>query len=354
MTRSLDDVALFRALPQVGRQVPWVRLGDWPTPVERLDLEGEVWVKREDLTAPGYGGNKVRTLEAMFGRARAAGAKRMWATGAYGSNHAVASVLHAHEAQLESGAILFSQPASEPALANASALLSVRPEVIGLASVIQLPFAMARVRRRGDAYVMPPGGATPEGALGAMSAAFELAAQHAAGALPWPRRVVVAVGSGCTTAGLLAGFHLAHELGLAPSAPRLTSVRVTPWPVTSRLRLANLAHATLALVDHLRGASSATTFAQLVAALSVDGRFLGKGYGRATSAGARTTETMRAAGAPALDAVYTAKSAAAFLQLDRTDGPIIFWATKSSTRLPRATDDDIAAAPAAMRAWLGR
>ncbi|KAB2911293.1 MAG: pyridoxal-phosphate dependent enzyme, partial [Kofleriaceae bacterium] len=87
MTRSLDDVALFRALPQVGRQVPWVRLGAWPTPVARLDLDGDVWCKREDLTSPVYGGNKVRTLEAMFGRARAAGATRMWATGAYGSNH---------------------------------------------------------------------------------------------------------------------------------------------------------------------------------------------------------------------------------------------------------------------------
>jgi 1-aminocyclopropane-1-carboxylate deaminase/D-cysteine desulfhydrase-like pyridoxal-dependent ACC family enzyme len=165
--------------------------------------------------------------------------------------------------------------------------------------------------------------------------------------------VVVAVGSGCTTAGLLAGFHLAHELGLAPPAPAVTSVRVTPWPITSRLRLANLAHATLALVDHLRGASSSTTFAQLVAALTVDGRFLGKGYGRATSAGARTTEIMRAAGAPPLDAVYTAKSAAALLAL-APDGPVIYWATKSSAALPHATDAEIAAAPAAMRAWLGR
>lgn len=355
MARSLDDVALFRALPQVGRQVPWVRLGDWPTPVERLAVDGDVWVKREDLTAPGYGGNKVRTLEAMFGRARAAGATRMWATGAYGSNHAVATVLHARTAGLDTGAILFAQPASEPALANASALLSVRPEVMGLASVIELPFAMARVRRRAGAYVMPPGGATPEGALGAMSAAFELAAQAARGELPWPRRVVLAVGSGCTTAGLLAGFHLAHELGLAGRPPTVTAVRVTPWPVTSRLRLARLAHATLALVDGLRGASSAATFADLVGALEVDGRFLGKGYGRATPVGARTTERMRAAGAPPVDAVYTAKSAAAVLELARsTDGPIIFWATKSSAPLPRASDDEIAAAPRAMRTWMGR
>ncbi len=124
---------------------------------------GDVWVKREDLTSTVYGGNKVRTLEAMFGRARAAGATRMWATGAYGSNHAVATVLHARAAGLDGGAILFPQPAGEPALANASALLAARPEVISIGSVIELPFVMARVRRRTGAYVMPPGGATPEG-----------------------------------------------------------------------------------------------------------------------------------------------------------------------------------------------
>jgi D-cysteine desulfhydrase len=333
--------------------VPWVRLGDWPTPV--VGLAPKIWVKREDLTSPVYGGNKVRTLEAMFGRARAAGATRMWGTGAFGSNHVVATVLHARSAGLDAGAILFPQPASEPAIANASALLAPRPEVIALGSVVELPFVMARVRRRPGAYVMPPGGATPEGALGAMSAAFELSAQAARGELPWPRRVVLAVGSGCTTAGLLAGFHLAHHLGLAPPPPRVTSVRVTPWPVTSRLRLARLARATVALVDDLRGASSAISLAALHAGLDVDGRWLGRGYGRATAAGARTTERMRLAGAPPLDAVYTAKSAAALLALAADEpGPMVFWATKSSAKLPYADQPALDAAPRSMRAWLGR
>ncbi len=330
-----------------------MRLGDWPTPV--VGLDARIWVKREDLTSTVYGGNKVRTLEAMFGRARAAGATRMWGTGAFGSNHVVATVLHARSAGLDAGAILFPQPASEPAIANASALLAPRPEVIALRSVVELPFVMARVRRRPGAYVMPPGGATPEGALGAMSAAFELSAQAARGELPWPRRIVLAVGSGCTTAGLLAGLHLAHHLGLAPPPPRVTSVRVTPWPVTSRLRLARLAQATVGLVDGLRGASSAISLAALHASLDVDGRWIGRGYGRATAAGARTTERMRLLGAPPLDAVYTAKSAAALLDLaDHEPGPMVFWATKSSAKLPRADQPALEAAPRAMRAWMGR
>src|SRR5690349_2311951 len=176
----LDEVALFRLFPDLAGQVPWVRIGAWPTPVERLPAVGaalgaEVWAKREDRSNPRYGGNKVRTLEAVFGRATAAGAHTIWATGAYGSNHAVATVIHAASAGLGGGAALFPQPASVPARENLSALLSTRPALERLASVALLPGAIRRLRRDPGAYVMIPGGATPEGTFGALSAALELA-----------------------------------------------------------------------------------------------------------------------------------------------------------------------------------
>lgn len=50
------------------------------------------FIKRDDVSSPIYGGNKVRTLEALFGRARAAGVRRIYSTGAFGSNHALAAV----------------------------------------------------------------------------------------------------------------------------------------------------------------------------------------------------------------------------------------------------------------------
>lgn len=131
----MTDVALHAALPALAA-VPWVRLGRWPTPVERIAQGGEVWVKREDQTALAYGGNKVRTLEAVLGRARAAGATRIWATGAYGSNHVVATVIHARAAGLDAGAILFPQPPSEPALANARAIVAARPAIIAIPTAI--------------------------------------------------------------------------------------------------------------------------------------------------------------------------------------------------------------------------
>src|SRR5205814_6026102 len=101
-----------------------------PTPIEPLAALGDVWVKREDRSSPVYGGNKVRTLEAVLGRARAAGARTIWATGAYGSNHAVATVMHARAAGMDAGVIMFPQPASEPARANLGAILVSGAQVV--------------------------------------------------------------------------------------------------------------------------------------------------------------------------------------------------------------------------------
>ncbi len=338
----------------VAAAVPWVRLGQWPTPVAPIAGHPDLWVKREDLTASAYGGNKVRTLEAMFGRARAAGATRIWATGAFGSNHVVATVVHARAVGLEAGALLFPQPPGEPAYANASAIIAAAPRIVTIPSVALLPLAMAARRREPGAYVMPPGGATAEGALGALSAAFELAAQVATGAAPWPATIVVPVGSGCTTAGLLAGLHLAHHLGLAPAPPTVHAVRVTPWPVTSRWRLAHLAARTIALIDALRGEVSPIAEAALRATLAVDGRFLGAGYGHVTAAGEAAAARLADAGLPAVDGVYAAKAAAALFAPGARPGPTLLWLTKSSTALARATDAQVAAAPSALRRWLGR
>ena len=80
----------------------------------------DAYVKREDESAEVYGGNKVRTLEFLFGEALARGARRIYSTGAFGSNHAAATVLHAPRVGLESGALLFPQPPSRTARAKAS------------------------------------------------------------------------------------------------------------------------------------------------------------------------------------------------------------------------------------------
>ena len=330
-------------------RVAIVTLGHWPTPVAALDVAGRtLWFKCEGDSHPDYGGNKLRTLEVWLGHARAIGAKRIWAIGAYGSNHAVATVLHARAAGLDAGALLFPQPVSAWAIENCAALVASGCPIVPLRSVIEVPFARLRVPR-GD-LVMPPGGATTIGTFGALAAAFELAAQVAAGELPPPVRIVLAVGSTCTAAGLLAGLALAHATGAWPwPVPIVHGVRVTPWPVTSRLRIAHLAARTLDRVAALGGPRIAAGLRELVRGLVIDGRELGPGYGKSTPQAQHAAAVL--AHGPRLDGVYSAKAAAALLRLHRAGiGPLLFWASKSTARL--AVPDSLRGAPRALFDWL--
>jgi len=119
--------ALHHHFPATVNSLPACTLGIWPTPIRELKLESPelnghpnsiIYVKREDLSGEEYGGNKVRTLEFIFGKAMKQGATHIWTIGAYGSNHAVASALHAHKAELIPAAIL--APIQPPTRVNGS------------------------------------------------------------------------------------------------------------------------------------------------------------------------------------------------------------------------------------------
>lgn len=361
--------ALFASWPELRERVPWVPLGELPTPIEPLEElaaalgrpGAPLFVKRDDVSSPVYGGNKVRTLEALFGRAKAEGATRIYSTGAFGSNHALATVLHAPRAGLEPGVILFPQPRSDCAVENLCAMLAARPVVRALPHWSFLPLGMAmtaRAERRAGrcASIMVPGGATPEGALGYVSAALELARQVEQGALPAPRTVLVGVGSTCTSAGLLVGLHAARVLGLGwREPPRLVSVRVTPWPVTSALRILSLARRVASLLAELTGEPSLRFERRALASrFEVDGSQLGRGYGHATPAGLEAIALLRETAGLDVDTTYGAKSAAAAIARVRAglDGPLVYWATKSTMPLPDASDADLSWAPRVMTRWI--
>jgi D-cysteine desulfhydrase len=366
---------LFDVIPTCERRVSHVALGDFPTPVESLDIvarelgasDGQAWVKRDDISSPSYGGNKVRTLELLFGEARALGCEHVFSTGAFGSNHALATAIHAPRVGLRPGALLFPQPLSAAAFSNLRELAASRATLYSLPHWSLLPFGLAWLRlRSGPApYVMVPGGATPLGALGYVSAALELGRQVAVGALPAPRTVIVGVGSTCTSAGLLLGFALSAHFGVgfAPSTlPRLTSVRVTPWPITSRLRIVGLAVRASRLLHELSG-GRAPLFdrAALGARIDVDGRFLGPGYGEPSAGGNEAQALWQRLGLPALDGTYSAKAAAHVVAAVRArePGPMLFWSTKSSVPFPAraapsSRENPQPEIPGRIRAWLTR
>lgn len=361
---------IFDAFPSL--DVPWCALGDFPTPVQSLapvaralDVDADAWVKRDDLSSDVYGGNKVRTLEVLFADALSEGASHIISTGAFGTNHGAATVLHAPRVGLTPGLLIFPQPASKTALANFEVLTHSSAELSTMAHWSGLPFRMGFTRMREalrgrKTYVMVPGGATPLGALGYVNAAFELAHQVDAGECPVPEAIVLAVGSTCTSAGLLLGTHLAARRGLGwKTPPTIISVRVTPWPVTSPVMITRLAAQTSALLERLTS-EHAIGYAELRRGLEVDPHELGRGYGFATSAGLEAIRLFGAIDQPrplTLDTTYSAKAGASLIRRMRASkgssrGPWVFWSTKSTAPLPEV--DGAAPMNWIARAWTRR
>jgi D-cysteine desulfhydrase len=364
--KAAPSQILYDIFPQLEDRCGWVSLGNYPTPVEPLVLHGALknrapmlWVKREDISSEIYGGNKIRTLEWLFAEAIGNGADEICSTGSYGSNHAVATILHAPHLGLRSSVMLYPQPYSQTARDNLDVTLSTSDEINAPANWTFLPLAVLWKKRRDKAknrttFIMAPGGATPTGALGYVSAALELARQVISEQMPMPRRIVLAVGSTCTTAGLLLGTAIAGRLGFTgrwSRPPDIVAVRVTPWPVTAPRRIALLSFRTSRLLYRLTGDPRVlVSYSALLKRLFVDGSRIGKGYGHLTPSGLKAMEHFPDI---VLDTTYSAKAAAALVDIaDNRSGCTLFWATKSSAPLPVLDQGRINRAPSAMLRWL--
>jgi len=203
--------------------------------------------------------------------------------------------------------------------------------------------------------IMPPGGATPEGALGHVAGALEVAAQIDAGVCPLPKHLVLPCGSGCTTAGLMVGLAIARHLGydLGRNMPRLHAVRISVWPATSRFRIIGLARRTIRLLARLGVPDVSDAFRVVLANLRVTGRYLGGGYGHPTEAACAANELFRRAGSVTLDSTYSGKAAAALLDLVGSgEGPFLFWSTKSASPLPASSHMVEPPMSARVKSWL--
>lgn len=202
---------------------PRIALVHGPTPIELLastsaSLGGpEIWIKRDDLTGLGFGGNKVRQLEYYLGEALARGADTVVTTGAVQSNHATLACVAARSLGMD--CVIQREdrvPVREQSYrVSGNVLLQ---EVLGARSV-SFPVgedeeaadrnlaALAEAERHSGKipYVIATGPDHPPlGALGYIDCAQEIL-----DGAPAPfDAVVVASGGGNTHAGLLAGFRL--------------------------------------------------------------------------------------------------------------------------------------------------
>lgn len=304
------------------RRLPRYALAELPTPVDfarglSRRLRSEVWIKRDDLTSPRYGGNKTRKLEYLLADARSRRADRILTVGAAGSHHVLATSLFAPDFELPVEAILFPQPSTIERETHLRAALQAGARLHAVRSVAALPMALAALslRRRiggGRPYVIPAGGSSEVGMLGQVEAGLELASQIDGGQLPEPAAIFVAYGTGGTAAGLAIG------LAAAGLTSRIVAVRVVDPVLAHRAHLhAKIATTVRLLRKHDARFPDVTRLAQ--AHIHLEERFFPPGYGRSNPETRDALRTARDLAELTLDPTYTAKAMAALLRYARGD-----------------------------------
>ncbi|MFJ4530375.1 D-cysteine desulfhydrase family protein [Streptomyces nigrescens] len=254
-------------------------LATWPTPLEpaprlarALGLGAEdLWVKREDLTGLGGGGNKVRKLEWICGAALAEGATTLVTTGAAQSNHARLTAAAGARLGLDVVLVLAGAAGSSTSgnlvldgLFGATVVWA--GEVGGTQLAAAAEEVAQRLRERGAVpALIPLGGSSPLGAYGYAECGRELLGQA-----PDLDTVVVALGSGGTMAGLVdtlgPGKVLGVDCGAVPDPADTVTGLVTA--------LSGTVHApeTLRLRREQVGAGYSTLTEESMEALTLAGR----------------------------------------------------------------------------------
>jgi D-cysteine desulfhydrase len=305
-------VARFPALSAI----PRVELGRFPTPVEPLGaLAAKLWIKRDDLGATPFGGNKVRALEFLLAGVR--DGDRVVTVGSAGSTHALAVATYASALGARVIVGRWRQEMNDTAARIAARLERAAYETRLFASPLGA-YLWAWTRARGARWIAA-GGSTPLGVLGHVNAGLELADQIARGETPAPAVVVVPLGTGGTAAGLALAFAIA---GLNA---QVLGVRVVPWVVGRRGRVLRLAHRTAALIERRTGVKLPAVTPDRVRVVN---DAYGGAYGRETAAARLAAARLAEAtgGGLRLDATYSAKAFEVALRHASRES-VLFWLT---------------------------
>ena len=188
-----------------------VSLAILPTPIQKLEnisriLGTNVWIKRDDMTGIGLGGNKVRKLEFLLADAKAKGAEVVFTTGGAQSNHAMLTAACAKKLGMTPILILKKRGVTErKGNQLLEYLMDTDVRFMDTDSYEDIYAEMDRVGQElgRPYYKIPCGGSNAIGALGYVSCIKEIADSG----LPFDH-IVCAEGSGGTHAGVALGAKL--------------------------------------------------------------------------------------------------------------------------------------------------
>ncbi|OLN96299.1 1-aminocyclopropane-1-carboxylate deaminase [Colletotrichum chlorophyti] len=190
-----------------------------------LNCGASFWIAREDCNSGlAFGGNKVRKLEYVLADAISQGADTLVTTGGIQSNHmrqtSAAAARLGLKVVLYPGDYVTSEDAEYKYAGNIQINEILGAETFPLGSGKEDVISALEARGQ-KPYAIPSGASThPLGGLGYARWAFELLEREAELGVSFDV-VIVALGSGSTLGGMIAGFKLAQKLGKPGSKKRL-------------------------------------------------------------------------------------------------------------------------------------
>ncbi|MDD3807300.1 MAG: D-cysteine desulfhydrase family protein [Candidatus Marinimicrobia bacterium] len=280
-----------------------------PTPFHRLknlshETGCDLWIKRDDLTGFGFGGNKTRKFDFLLADAKKQGCDTLIGIGANQSNFcrilaAVGSyfgmevhlILSGEKPEVSTGNLLIDH------LLDATIYHVPRPERESKGKAV-CETLTAQGRR---VYFMPPGGSTPIGTLGYAVAFYEILQDMKKHGVTI-RHIIHASSSAGTQAGLVLGQAISGWDG------KITGISVD---VPEK----ELTQAVYSLASEAGAMMGITLSPNLV---HCDENYIGKGYGIPTQACLEAIKRFASREGIFLDKVYTGKGASGFLDYCKT------------------------------------
>lgn len=328
MAKSLNQ--RLKEFPRVGV----AQLGTPLEPMKRLSdyLGGpRLWVKREDMTGPGFGGNKLRKLEYVLQEAVASGADTLVSGGVVQSNSQRQVAAAAAKLGLECHLAVYHGRLATPTPEYETSGNALLNRLFG-AQLHDVPWdgdrngAIAalceRLREQGkQPYMVPYGVSNALGAVGYASAVAEIAEQSRSLGIV-PAAIAHCSGSAATQAGLVVGASLAM--------PQTDIVGIDIDAEPDRVRAD--------VITYARGAADLLDLEFDEADVEVVAGHAGPAYGVPHQ---ETIDALKLAGSLevlALDPVYSGKGLAGLISLVRSgrwrkDSDVIFIHTGGSPAL---------------------
>ena len=190
---------------------PRISLGILPTPIHKLEnisslLGRNIYIKRDDMTGLGLGGNKIRKLEYLLANAKAQGAEIVFTTGGAQSNHAMLTAAAAGKLGMKAVLVLKKRGVTDcVGYQLLGRLMGTEVRFVDTDDYADIYKEMDRLGKEMGRpyYKIPCGGSNALGALGYVACAREIAEQG----LHFDH-IICAEGSGGTMAGLALGAKL--------------------------------------------------------------------------------------------------------------------------------------------------